>query len=77
MPMQVQGEDGGVAPTHFQPSTKRRWVVSTTHRPLYLLARPGSYCTGGWVGLGASLDGTENLASQSNSIRRPLITVVF
>jgi hypothetical protein len=28
---------------------------------LYPQERPGTHCTGGWVGLGAGLDGTENL----------------
>ena len=27
-----------------------RWVVSTTPRPLYPRERPGTHCTGGWVG---------------------------
>lgn len=52
---------GGVALTHSQPDTRRRWVTSTTLWPLYPLERPGIHCTGGWVGLGAGLDGTENL----------------
>ena len=32
------------------------WVVSTTPRPLYPRERPGTYCTGGWVGPRAGLD---------------------
>jgi hypothetical protein len=36
-------------------------MVSTTPRPLYPRERPGTHCTGGWVGPGAGLDGTENL----------------
>jgi hypothetical protein len=35
---------------------RRGWVVSTTARPLYPLERPGTHCTGGWVGLRAGLD---------------------
>ena len=34
-----------------------RLVVSTTSRPLYSRERPGTHCVGGWVGLGAGLDG--------------------
>jgi hypothetical protein len=34
----------------------RGWVVSTTPRPLYPLERPGTHCTGGWVGPRAVLD---------------------
>jgi hypothetical protein len=46
---------GCIAPTHSQPGTGRRWVVITTLRPLYPSPRerPGTHCTGGWVGLGA------------------------
>ena len=33
------------------------WVVNTTPRPLYPWERPGAYCTGGWVGPRAGLDG--------------------
>jgi hypothetical protein len=52
---------GGIGSTHSQPST-RRWVVSTTLRPIYPRKRPVRHCTGDWVGFGASLDDTENLA---------------
>ena len=31
------------------------WVVSTTPRPLYTRERPGTHCTGGWVGPRAGL----------------------
>jgi hypothetical protein len=31
-------------------------VVSTTPRPLYPRERPGTHCTGGWVGPRAGLD---------------------
>ena len=31
--------------------------VSTTPRPLYFRERPGTHCTGGWVGPTAGLDG--------------------
>jgi hypothetical protein len=36
-----------------------RWglVVIATYRPLYLRERPGTHCTGGWVGTKAGLDG--------------------
>jgi len=38
-------------------------VVSTMLCMLYPWGRPDTHCTGGWVGLGAGVDGTENLAS--------------
>ena len=62
MPMQAQRVGGDIGAAHLQPATTRRWVVSITLRPLYLWEIPGTHCTGGWVGLGAVLHGTENLA---------------
>jgi hypothetical protein len=38
---------------------RRGWVVSATPRPLYPRERPGTHCTGGWVGLRAGLDECE------------------
>jgi hypothetical protein len=35
MLMHAQRGGRGIAPTHLQPSTRRRWVVSTALRPLY------------------------------------------
>ena len=62
MPMEAQRRRGGILPTHSQPDTRKRWVVITTLRPLYPRERPGTHCTGVWVGLGAGLNSTENLA---------------
>jgi hypothetical protein len=31
------------------------WVVKATPRPLYPLERPGTHCTGGWMGPRADL----------------------
>ena len=61
MPEQTQRSGGGIGATHSQPAT-RRWVVSITPRPLYPGEITGTNCSGGWVGLRAVLDGTENLA---------------
>jgi hypothetical protein len=36
--------------------TRRGWMVSTTPRPLYPRERPGTHCTGGWVGPRADLN---------------------
>jgi hypothetical protein len=60
MPGQAQRGGGGVTPTYSQPSTRKRWVVSTTPWLLYPWERPGA-CTGGWVVLGACLGSVENL----------------
>jgi hypothetical protein len=46
----------GIAVLFLDPGTRRGWVVSTTNRPLYLPERPGTHCTGGWVGSRADLD---------------------
>ena len=39
--------DGGIAPTHLQPGTRRRYVVSNTLRSLYLRKRPSTHYAGG------------------------------
>jgi hypothetical protein len=52
MSQQAQRGDGGIAPTHSQPGTGRRWVVSTTPRPLYPRERSGIHFTEGSVGFG-------------------------
>jgi hypothetical protein len=56
MPVQARRGGGGIAPTYSQPSTRKRWVVSTTPRPLYPQERPGTR-TGGWVVLETCLEG--------------------
>jgi hypothetical protein len=63
MPTQAQRGGGGIALTHSQSGSRRRWVVSTTLRPLYSRKRPGIHCKGGWMDLGARQDATETLAS--------------
>jgi hypothetical protein len=45
------------------------WVVSTTPRPLYPRERPGTHCTGGWVGPRAGLDVCEKFVP--TEIRSP------
>jgi len=62
-----------LAPTHSQPDPRRRWVVITTLRPLGPQENLCNLCTGGWMGLGVSLYGTENLASTGiRSMDRPV-----
>ena len=67
--MQAEREDGVMAPTPSQPGTTPFWVVNTTLRPLDPRERPDTSCIGGWVGLGADLDGHGNFAT--NVIRFP------
>jgi hypothetical protein len=61
--MQAHREGGGIAPTHSQTPTGRRWVVSTMLWPLNPQERPITHCTEGWVGLQVGLDSTENLST--------------
>ena len=58
MPKQVLRESGSNGSIHSQPSS-RKWLVSTTLRPLYPRERPSTHCTGGWMGLEAVLGDTE------------------
>jgi hypothetical protein len=61
MHMQAQSGRKGIAPTHSQHCSRRRWMVNTTLRSLYSRERTGAHCTGDWVGFGAGLTGTEDL----------------
>ena len=47
------------------------WVVSTTPRLLYPRERPGTHCTGGWVGHRAGLDGHGKSRLHRDSIPGP------
>jgi hypothetical protein len=46
-------------------------VVSTTPWPLYPRERPGTHCTGGWVGPRAGLDLSEKSHPHRDSIHGP------
>jgi hypothetical protein len=58
-PEQTQRVVRGIALSFLDPGARRWSVVSTTPRPLYPRERPGTHCTGGWVGLRAGLDLSE------------------
>ena len=47
---------GGIAQLFLNLGTRRGCVVSITPRPPLPRERPGTHCTGGWVGRGADLD---------------------
>ena len=47
------------------------WVVNATPWPLYPQERPGTHCTGGWVGPRAGLDGCGKSRSHRHSIPGP------
>ena len=70
MPMQAQ-RGGGELQHVCNVGSRWGWVVSTDTHPrlLYPRERPGTHCTGGWVCLGADLDGMTNLTT--NGIRSP------
>jgi hypothetical protein len=50
------GGSRGVALLILDLGARREWVVSTTPRPFSSQERPGTHCTGDWVGLRAGLD---------------------
>jgi len=52
----------GIALLFPDRGTRRGWVVSSTFRPHFTpRERPGTHCTGDWVGPMAGLDGRKNL----------------
>jgi hypothetical protein len=46
----------GIALLFVDLGARTGWVVSTTARQLYPRKKPGTHCTGGWVGPRAGLD---------------------
>jgi hypothetical protein len=61
----------GIAPLVLDLGARRGWVVSTTTRSLYPRERPGTHCTGGWVGPRAGLDRCEKSRPNRDSIPGP------
>jgi hypothetical protein len=61
----------GIALLIIDLGARRGWVVSTTPRPLYPRERPGTHCTGGWVGPRAGLDVWEKSRLHRDSIPVP------
>jgi hypothetical protein len=56
----------------FRNFGTRRWsVVRFTPRPIYPRKRPGTHCTGGWVGPRAGLDVCEKSAAPPTGIISP------
>jgi hypothetical protein len=53
---QAQRVDRGIALPFRDLAARRECVVSITPRALYPWERPGTHCTGGWVGPRAGLD---------------------
>jgi hypothetical protein len=69
----LESPDGGrgIALYSLDLGATRGRVVSTTPRLLYPRERPGTSCTGGWVGLRAGLDVCGKSRSYRNSILGP------
>jgi hypothetical protein len=61
----------GIALLFLDLGARRGCVVSTTPRLLYPRERPGTHCTGGWVGLRADLDVCEKFRPHRDSIPGP------
>jgi hypothetical protein len=55
-PRRTHRVSGGIAQLFLNHSTRRGCVVSITPRKPLPRKRPGTLCTGGWVGPGAGLD---------------------
>jgi hypothetical protein len=55
----AQGEVALYLYSFFNLGARVRLVVKATPRPLYPRERPGTHCTGGWVGLTTCLVGCE------------------
>jgi hypothetical protein len=55
-PEQGQKMDRAIAVPFHDLGARKGCVVSITPWPLYPWERPGTHCTGGWVGPRASLD---------------------
>jgi hypothetical protein len=58
----------GVALLILNLGARRGWVVSTTPRPIYPRERPGTHCTGDWVGPRAGLDVCEKSRPHRDSV---------
>jgi hypothetical protein len=68
---QAQRMDTGIALPFRDLGARRGYVVSITPWPLYPRERPGTFCTGGWVGPRAGLDVSEKTRPHWDSIPGP------
>ena len=68
----------GIALPFHDHGTRRGWGVSVTPRPLFIhRERPGTHCTGGWVGPRASLDRCGKLYTVLHFLRCTFYNVIF
>jgi hypothetical protein len=70
-PRRAQRGSRGIALLILDLSARKGWVVSTTPRLLYPRERPGTHCTGGWVGPRAGVDVCEKSRPHRDSIPAP------
>jgi hypothetical protein len=70
-PEQAQRVDRGIALTFPDLGARRGCVVSIMPRPLYPRMRPGTHCTGGWVGPRVGLNVCEISRPHRDSIPGP------
>jgi hypothetical protein len=68
-PPRAQRGSRGIALLILDLGARRGWVVTTTPRPLYPRKRPGTHCTGCWVGPRVGLDVCDK--SRPTGIRSP------
>jgi hypothetical protein len=61
-PEQGQRVDRGTALPSHNLGARMGYVVNITPRPLYPREKPGTHCTGGWVGPGPVWTSAKNLA---------------
>jgi hypothetical protein len=61
----------GIALLFFNLGARGMWVVNSTIRPYYPRERPGTHCTGGWVGPMVGLDGCRRSRPHGDSIPGP------
>jgi hypothetical protein len=71
--IRLEGPEGGrgIALLFLNLGARRGWVVSTTPRPFYPRERPGTHCTGGWMGRRAGIDSCEKSRPYRDSIPGP------
>jgi hypothetical protein len=67
-PEKAQRVDRCVALPFRDLGARRGCVVSITPRPLYPQERPGTHCTGSWVGPRAGIDVCEKSRPHGDSI---------
>jgi hypothetical protein len=77
MPEQAQRVDRGIALLFRDLGARRGWVVSIAPRPLYPRERPGTHCTGDWVGTRAGLDVCEKSRHHRDFFFRQSIRTSF